>query len=264
MRKLLAFMLRDVRIARSYKLNFVLALGAGVVTLTSVYFLARTVGEAGVFRHHYGVDYFSFALVGVAVVGSLRALQTSFAQRLRETQVDGSLEVLFGAPISTLGVVAGLAAFPILMALTGGLLLLGFGAVFGATLHVNPASLLLTLALSALTFIPVGLLSAAYTLVFKRGDPFTYALDALSYLVSGVIYPVEVLPRFLRVLALCLPTTHAIAALRGATLQAATPAALGGRFLALGLFAAVLWPLATTCLTLARRHVERTGTLPQS
>lgn len=263
MRLLFAFLRRDLQIAMSYRSSFVFMLAGGLVTLTVFHFLAKTMGEAPALRGRYGGDYFSFALVGVAVASCLRALQTSFAARLRETQSDGSLEVLLSAPLSTFRVIASLAAYPIASALVRALGLFALGTLlFGARLSIDPLAFAVILALALATFGALGLLSAAFVLTFKRGDPFTYLLDTATYLLAGVVYPVEVLPPWLQKAAQLLPATHALRGLRAAALQGVGVSALWPTLLALCIFGMALWPLAALALALARRHVERTGTLP--
>lgn len=265
MRLLWAFLRRDLRIAASYRMNFVFTAVGGLVTLATFYFLARTVGDSALLQNRYGADYFSFALVGISVASALRSLQTSFAQRLREAQTDGSLEVLLSAPLSTFRVVALMAAYPVVSALVRSVGLLVLGAwIFGARLHVDVASFAIVLALAVLAFAPLGLLSAAFVLSFKRGDPFSYLLDVATYLFAGVIYPVEVLPPLLRWAAQLLPATWALRGLRAAGLRAAGVAELGQVLIILGLFSAVLWPLAAVALAVSRRHAERAGTLAHS
>jgi ABC-2 type transport system permease protein len=265
MRRLLAFLRRDLQIATAYRLNALLLVSGGLFTLTLFYFLARTMGESPLVRGRYGADYFSFALVGIATAALLRTLQTGFGGAVRSAQNDGSLEPLLAAPLSTVHVVVLMAAWPVMNALARTLGLLALGALlFGARFHFHVPAFALTLVLSAAAFCALGLLSAAFVLVFKRGDPFTYALDALSYLFAGVLYPTDVLPPLLRAAAQLLPATHALHGLRASSLQGAGPSELGPTWAALLAFCGVLWPLAALALTAARRHVEHTGTLPHS
>lgn len=264
MRLLLAFLRRDFKIAASYRLSFVFLVAGALVTLTTFFFLARTVGETEILKARYGADYFSFALVGLSTAAALRALQTSFAHRLREAQTDGSLESLLAAPHSTFKVLAYLAAYPIVSALVRALGLLALGAwLFGANLNINPLSFALVLLLGLLSFGALGLLSAAFVLTFKRGDPFSYFLDVATYLLSGVIYPVEVLPPLLQTAGKFLPSTWALHGLRASGLQGAGVGELGDTLVVLVLFSVVLWPLAWGALALSRRWAERAGTLSQ-
>ena len=262
MRLAWAFIRRDLLIAASYRANFLFALAGGVVTITAFYFLAKLIGPAPLLER-YGADYFSFVLLGLAIASCLRTLQATFAQRVRESQVDGSLEVLLGAPLSTFRVVSYLAAYQVLASILKacGLVLLG-AVAFGARLRINPWGFGATLLFAALPFGALGLLSAAVVLVFKRSDPITYVLDTANYLLCGVIYPVEVLPPPLQWFSKLLPATHALAALRAAALSSAPIQGLLPAWGILTAFALVLWPAAAAALAFARRHLEQTGTLP--
>lgn len=262
MRRLLAFLRRDLRIAASYRTPFVFMVVGGFITLTTFHFLGVAFERVGTTRALFGTDYFSFALLGVAVAAALRSMQTSFARRLREAQTDGSLEVLLSAPLSTFHVIALMAAYPVLNALVRAIALLVVGRyVFGAALDVNLLSFTLLLALALFAFGAVGLLSAAFVLSFKRGDPFGYALDVATYLLAGIVFPVTVLPPLLQTLSLFLPATWALAGLRAAALRGASLEEVGREAAALVVFSVVLWPLAALALTLSRRHAERAGTL---
>ncbi|MBX5484758.1 MAG: ABC transporter permease [Myxococcaceae bacterium] len=264
MRLLWAFLRRDLKIAASYRLSFVFMVAGAFVTLTTFYFLARTFGQTPLLQDRYGADYFSFALMGLATASALRALQTSFAARLRQAQVDGSLEVLLSAPLSTFRVVTLLAAWPIGSALVRALGLIALGTLlFGARLHLDPLAFALVLALGLASFGALGLLSAAFVLTFKRGDPFSYFLDVATYLLSGVVYPVEVLPGWLRFAGRLLPSTWALHGLRAAGLQGAGLGELSGTLGVLVAFSAVLWPVAWWAISASRRHAERVGTLSQ-
>jgi ABC-2 type transport system permease protein len=267
MRLLWAFILKDLRVLASYRLNSALMLVGGLMTLTLLFFLSETMGPSSLVHRAYGMSYFAFSLVGVALAAALRSFQTSFARRIRESQMDGSLEVLMLAPLPTFAVVALLAMTPLLQALVDAVGLLAAGQYipfFNAQLHVAFGPFVVTLLAAALPFTALGLLSAAFVLVFKRGDPFTYALDVASYLVAGILYPREVLPGFLRTAAKLVPATYAVDGLRLAARGETNWSAYAPLLGALLGFAVVLWPLAGLALTLARRHVERVGTLPQA
>ncbi len=98
----------------------------------------------------------------------------------------------------------------------------------------------------------------------KRGDPIAWAVDALTFLVSGILYPVEVLPHSLHTVAALVPATHALAALRRALLQGASFRELAGELSWLTAFAAVLLPLSALVLRWALRKAARDGSLGQA
>lgn len=265
LRLIWAFLRRDFEIASSYRAYFFFSVANSVVTLAVFYFLSKTIGTSTAFAQKYGSDYFSFALIGVAIGGCLRTLQSSFSLKLREAQVDGSLEALLASPLSTSGVIGHLALYPAWVGLFRSTLLVTAGKfIFGAHLQLNGRSLALSVLGSVSVFAALGLISAAFVLIFKRADPFNYALDGAAYLLSGMVYPIEVLPPFLQTVSRCLPTTYAVSALRAAALHDANLASLWKPLLMLALFSLGLWPLAVLGLNFARRQAEQSGSLPHA
>ena len=63
-------------------------------------------------------------------------------------------------------------------------------------------------------------------------NPVAMVIGSLSFFLSGVLYPVTVLPAWLRAIGRLLPLTHALAVLRGALLVGASPGALADSFAA--------------------------------
>jgi len=91
MKLALAFLKRDFRLQRSYRLQFLYQLGGSFITLASFAFMARLVpGEQASLRP-YGSDYFTFLLVGVAIFGFLSTSLNSFADTLGREQATGTL-----------------------------------------------------------------------------------------------------------------------------------------------------------------------------
>ena len=82
-------------------------------------------------------------------------------------------------------------------------------------------------------FSGLGLLAAGTTMLVRRLNPVAMVIGSLSFFLSGVLYPVTVLPDWLRAVGRLLPLTHTLAVLRGALLVGASPAALADSFVAL-------------------------------
>jgi ABC-2 type transport system permease protein len=76
-----------------------------------------------------------------------------------------------------------------------------------------------------------------------------------------VLYPVSVLPGWLRGLGRLLPLTHTLAVLRGALLVGASPAALADSFGALIAFAGLLAPVGAAVFAFALRRARIDGSL---
>jgi len=110
-------------------------------------------------------------------------------------------------------------------------------------------------------FSGLGLLAAATTMLVRRLNPVAVVIGSLSFFVSGVVYPVTVLPSWLQRIGAVLPLTHALAVLRGALLVGAGPGALRGSLLALLIFAGLLAPLGAGMFAFALRRAQMDGSL---
>src|SRR5881628_945517 len=125
---------------------------------------------------------------------------------------------------------------------------------FGVVIHLGslPPALLI-IALTVLAFSGVGILSAAFVLYLKRGDPITYLVASGSALVGGVFYPPEDMPAWLGGWSRLLPITYALRALRRALLRGVGLSELWPEVRALLIFVAVLLPLGVLAFRFAVR-----------
>ena len=114
-----------------------------------------------------------------------------------------------------------------------------------------------------LTHLPLGILAAAFILVFKQGDPVTSILGSLSGLLGGVFFPVAILPDWVQIISRFLPLTYSLEGLRQAVLNGKGISQLSHQILILAAFAVVLLPLSLAVFAWAVRQAKRLGTLSQ-
>ncbi len=265
-RRAAAFLLRDFRIRRSYRLAFLLDISAILFTVALFYFLGGYVGPALEGRAElHGRGYFGFVLVGIALYHYMGTLLAAFSQAVREGQTEGTLEALLTTPLGAVE----LAFYPGLYALVRALLhgaayflcawlLFGLG-LGGADL---PAALLV-LFLATLAFAGLGVLSAGFVMIFKRGDPVVFFLTSLSGLFGGVYFPAAALPERLELLSNLIPLTFALKALRSALFSGAGIIELKREILVLFLFAALFLAAGTLFWRFALGLARKEGTLGQ-
>jgi ABC-2 type transport system permease protein len=174
--------------------------------------------------------------------------------------------MLIAAPISPYITILMIAAYPIVSAVLRCALVLGLGMVlFGARFELSGVvAALAVLGLGLIVSLALGICSAAFVIVFKRGDPIAWLIDALTLLVSGIFYPVEVLPPALRAVASLVPATHALSALRNALLRGAGVCEVMQQLIALVLFAATILPMSSLILRWALHRAAHDGTLGQA
>jgi ABC-2 type transport system permease protein len=140
---------------------------------------------------------------------------------------------------------------------------LGWGALlFGFPLgSANWLSVLAVLAATLLAFSGLGIFSASYLLLFKRGNPAKWFVLGVSSVAGGMLFPVSILPDWLQQLARLNPVTYALDAMRGALLNGLSVLAIWRSLLVLLLSACVLIPLSIATFAWALRRTKINGTL---
>ena len=253
-----AFFKRDFYADISYKLSFAFQVVDILIGLGSFYFLARLIGPAS----FHGYRPFPFLLVGVAVNGYMTTSLACYSHSIRGSHPLGTLKAVLATPTSPVGFVLFSSVYPMVRAAFDAFLYLLGGLVMGLSLaKVNVPVALLVFLLSEIAFSSIGILSATFTLVFKRGDPLLWLFGGLSWLLGGVYYPIDVLPRFLRGAAQWLPITHALIAMRAALLEHVSAAALSPHIAVLGAFGLVGLPVSLLAFYGGVRWAKITGTL---
>jgi len=266
MKKLWAFLKRDFLIETSYRFSMILQVSSVIFTVASYYYLARFVGGSQFSAGKVGAeDYFAFVLIGVAVHEYLTTSLDAFSRAIRESQVAGTLGALLSTQTSLAAIILLSAAYPLLWTsfVVFLYLVLGIG-VFGARFALGDwSAAALILVLSTISFSGLGTLSASFVMVFKRGSPIVWLFGGLSFLLGGVLYPVAVLPWWLREASALLPITYTIEGLRAALLREAPWHELWYSVGPLLLFALVIFPLGIVSFQFAARYTRITGSLEQ-
>jgi len=264
--KPLAFIKRDFYSYSSYRFSFVMQFWSLMFSMLLFYFIGKVFGRAiSAELEPYGGDYFAFVLIGMAFYGYVGQGLSSFATVIREGQTLGTLEAMLLSPtrLSTLLVSSSLWAY--LMITVQVAFYLVVGSLF-FQVHLAGANYLaavVILLLSVASFSGVGMLSASFILVIKRGDPIAWAVSGASTLLGGVYYPVAVLPDTLQQLAKVLPVTYSLEAMRRALLQGDSLGALASDMLALAIFAVILVPFGLLAFSLAVKRAKMEGSLAQ-
>lgn len=261
-----AFLKRDFSNAISYRTGFAMQFLGIFITVATFYFLSQLFG--GVVAPQleaYGGDYFAFVLIGIAFSGYMGFSLSSFAGKIREGQVMGTLEIMLLSPtrLSTILISSSLwsgllTTLRVLVFLLVGALI--FGASFGMA---NALTALLVLALSITSFSGIGILSAAMVLLLKKGDPVAWIFGGVSTLLAGVYYPIAVLPDWLEPVSRFLPLTYALDGMRLALLRGYSLYQIRLDLLVLLAFTLVLTPLALFIFRQALKRAKMEGSLTQ-
>ncbi len=209
-----------------------------------------------------GHQYFAFLLVGMSMFGVLTFAVTALPTAVAGGIGNGSLESFLSTPIRASELFAGLVAYDFVWALVRASLIVVMGAVFGA--HFVWAKLLTALVVGALllaAYVPIGLIGAAFMLVFRTTGPLPQAVLVLSGLLGGVYFPTQVIPSWIQGVSVCVPLTYGLRALRGTLIDGAPLRAIVGDVGMLAAIAVVLGGVSVVTLSAAMRHVRRVGSL---
>lgn len=213
-----AFLTRDWRIAVSYRLPFALEGGAVGVQLVIAYFIGRAVGRAPGVDPSLDQGYFAFAAIGVAALGVLQTGLIAFGARLRQEQTAGTLEILLASPAPASLVVLANGGYELLRESLLAVATIVLAVVlFGLQLELSPIRVMAAggaFAGELLLVGAVGVTVAAFGIVYKQAAVASAAAATLLAVLTGVWFPVSVLPAPLDSIAAALPFTWGLDALR--------------------------------------------------
>lgn len=264
--KVYAFIKRGFVIMVSYKLNFALTLATIMTQALSFYFIGKIFGGA-VSSHlaPYGGNYTNFVIWGIAFQGFIVSSLTSFSGEIRREQLMGTLELVLLSPTRLITILFCSSVWNYLFASVYAIATILVAAAFlGLELvSANIMTAVLMLALTVLSTMGIGMISAGVILVTKAGDPVAWVFSSLTILLSGVYYPVEVLPQALRSVSAALPLTYGLEGMRLALMRGAELDVLIDKAAILLVFTLITWILGYLVFYLGFSKARADGSLAQ-
>ena len=261
-----AFILRDVDLTKRY-------LGWDIVWLVYNLINACIIGLIGVSSGatpQYvpgGQPYIFYLLIGAIMWSYMSVLFIIVAETVAWERWEGTLEYTFMAPIHRLTHLFGVCAFAVLYGIVRIILMLGILVlVFHLDLsHANLFSALAVLVVGSFAMVGMGLIGAVLPLLSpEKGAQATHIILAVILLVSGVYYPVEVLPKWLQYGAYVSPAYWALIGQRKALLEGVPLWNMWSILGALVLTGLVFIPIGYFIFTWGERYAKRTGLLKRS
>jgi len=264
-----AFVERNFNLVKRYWGWEVVWMVYSIVNALAITFIGRASGEiTGRALTQAEIDKaILFLLVGTLVWHYLSVIFHDISEAIAWERWEGTIEYTFMAPVTRFTHMMGQTAFSVVYGmLHTGVILLVVSLFFRLDLsRANMPGSLLVLLAGSFSFIGLGVVAAVLPLLFpERGAQMTHVIQALVLLVSGVYYPVSVLPEWLQPLARVSPATYVLEGMRAGIMQGASTRALLGYVWPLVLLGVIFIPLGVYVFGLAERYAKRTGKLKRS
>lgn len=248
----------------SYKLAFILQIGRIFASISTFFFISRLfVKDNSPHLAEYGGEYFPFVLIGLAFSQYLMVSLQSIAQTLRQEQMMGTLEAMLVTPTKASTVIIGSSVWDFVFTSITVMVYLLFGVLFfGLDLsRMNILAAMAVLVLTILSFSGIGIISAAFILILKKGDPLAWFIGVSFGLLGGVYYPVTIMPDFLQTASRFLPITYSLRALRLALLKGYGLESILPELGVLFVYSALILPVSIGLFKLALKKAKIDGSL---
>lgn len=264
-----AFVEREIALSKRYWAWEIVWLVYGIVTSLSVAYIGLAapeitggqVDEAAISR------FVLYLLVGTIAWRFLGIIFENIGEVIAWERWEGTIEYTFMSPVPRLTHLLGMCAATLVRALAFSIAILACVTLFVPVdlSRANVLSALVLLAVGALAFVGLGIASAAFPLMWtEKGLQMAYIVQAVVLLVSGVYYPVSVLPAWMQVLSTISPATYVIRGMRSALMDGADLATLWPEVWPALVVGVLSIPLGLRLFVAVERYAKKTGRLKRS
>jgi len=268
LRALYVIALKDWKVFWRYPLNAVSNIFQPIIWITPVYFMGKafsTNGQALGFAAYSGTsDYMSFILLGTVLTNFILTVFWGMGYALKNDMDAGVLESNWLTPVPRLLILVGRTLSSLLVTIiTSAIMLIIAAALFGFKPTGNALAAFLTAIPMLIGLYGFGFAFAAVVLLIREANTL---VDVSSFLVqglSGTNFPVQSLPSWLIPIAMALPLTYGLDAVRGWLLQTQTILPLRVEILLLIVFMFLMLWFGSWVFYRVERRVRTLGTLGQ-
>jgi ABC-2 type transport system permease protein len=204
-------------------------------------------------------------LVGATIWAFLGIIFEFMTETVAWERWEGTIEYTFMAPLSRLVHLFGQGAFAVLYGLVRATILFFAVAAF-IGIHApqaNYGAALALLALASLSFIGVGIMTSVLPLISpEKGAQLGFVCQGVMLVVSGVYYPVSVMPEWMQWIAKISPATYVLRGDRASIVHGAGLA--WADVWPLLIIAVLATPIGLAIFRVGERYAKRHGKLKRS
>src|SRR5579871_3107792 len=221
---------RNVYLTKRYLLWDLAFLLWTVANTLTIVFIARGVGIPPAERNALETKL----LVGGVIWAFLGIIFEIVTETVAWERWEGTIEYTFMAPVSRPVHLIGMGVYAVIYGLVRAALVFAAVVLFiGIHVpHANYGAAVALLAIASVSFIGVGMMTAVLPLISpEKGTQLGFVAQGLMLVVSGVYYPVSVMPEWMQWIAKISPATYALRGDRASIIHGA------------GIAWADVWPL---------------------
>jgi ABC-2 type transport system permease protein len=252
---------RNVYLTRRYLLWDLAFLLWTIANTLTIVFISRGVDLAPAARNELATKL----LVGGVIWAFLGIIFEIVTETVAWERWEGTIEYTFMAPVSRPVHLIGMGVYAVGYGLVrAGLIFVAVVAFIGIHLpHANYGAAVALLAIASISFIGVGMMTAVLPLISpEKGTQLGFVAQGLMLVVSGVYYPVSVLPSWMQWVAKISPATYALRGNRSQILDGAGLAWVD--VWPLRLIGALSIPLGLVVFRAGERYAKKHGKLKRS
>jgi ABC-2 type transport system permease protein len=206
-------------------------------------------------------------LIGAVIWSYLGIIFELLTETVQWERWEGTIEYTFMAPLSRAVHLIGMGLFAVAYGVVrASIVFVVIAAFFGLDMpDANFVSALVLLAVASVSFIGIGMMTAVLPLISpEKGVQIGFIAQGLMLVVSGVYYPVSVLPTWMEWISKISPATYALRGIRESILEGSGVAALWGDLWPLIVIGIVSIPLGLWIFARGERYAKQHGKLKRS
>ena len=206
-------------------------------------------------------------LIGALIWSYLGMVFELLIEMVQWERWEGTIEYTFMAPLSRPMHLIGTGVFAVVYGIIRTIILWFVIRLFVSfdLPHANYWATLLILAIASVSFIGIGMMTSVLPLISpEKGVQLGFIAQGLLLVVSGVYYPVSVLPGWMQAISTISPATYALRALRATIIHGAPVSSLWRDIWPLIVIGVVAIPLGLWIFRIGERYAKRHGKLKRS
>ncbi len=206
-------------------------------------------------------------LVGAVVWAYLGIIFEILTETVAWERWEGTIEYTFMAPLSRPIHLFGMGLFAIVYGIIRAILLFAVVALFFDidVAGANFLAALVVLLIASIPFIGIGMMTAVLPLISpEKGTQLGFIAQGILLVVSGVYYPVSVLPEWMQWLSTISPATYALDGMRDAILEGDGITMMWDEIWPLIVIGFVSIPLGLEVFRRGERYAKQHGKLKRS